>query len=221
MGDKRAICILASNKKEDQGKSISYYICKKIFGALDRKGISCELLNLRNYVLSPCTGCGACRVEDGCGKDNEFNRIYEKLSSADYLFFVSPQSITIPAKLCILFEKMEQVSFRQRGDDYNSQSELHGKLAGIISYDKGDNWSRGDCKIMVHDTISIILAALGLKVIPYNSEWNTGIFLTVRNIPAGNETLLVKEHDWKIMEETVRRYVEVIVQTSKSLHAIC
>ena len=88
MGDKRAICILASNKKEDQGKSISYYICKKIFGALDRKGISCELLNLRNYVLSPCTGCGACRVEDGCGKDNEFNRIYEKLSSADYLFFV-------------------------------------------------------------------------------------------------------------------------------------
>ena len=104
-------------------------------------------------------------MEDGCGKDNEFNRIYEKLSSADYLFFVSPQSITIPAKLCILFEKMEQVSFQQRGDDYNSQSELHGKLAGIISYDKGDNWSRGDCKIMVHDTISIVLPASLLSVL--------------------------------------------------------
>lgn len=221
MGDKRAVCILASNKRDDQGKSISYYICKKIFAALDKKGISCEILNLRGYALSPCAGCEGCREGEECGKDKEFNRAYEKLSSADYLFFISPQSIPLPAKLCMLLEKLEQLASAQTYCDYNGQSELHGKLAGIISYGKGDKWTSEDCKVMVNDTVSAVLASLGLKVVPYNSQWNTGISLTVRNIPTGNETLLVKEHDWKMMEETVKRYVEVVVQTSKSLHAIC
>lgn len=221
MEDKRAVCILASNRMDEQGKSISYYICKMIFAILNKKGISCEMINLRNYALSPCIGCGGCHEGVRCRKDKEFNQIYEQLSLADYVFFVSPQSIPIPAKLCMLFEKMEQLILLQENVNYIGQSELRGKLAGIITYGKGDIWAPEDCKIMVNDTISNILGALGLKIVPYNSKWNTGISLTVRNIPTGNETFLVKEHDWKMMEEAVRRYVEVIVQTSKSLHAIC
>ncbi len=221
MGDKRAVCILASNKMEEQGKSISYYICKMIYATLYKKGISCEVINLRNYALLPCTGCGICRDGEGCGKDKEFNRLYEELNPADYLFFVSPLNIPIPAKLCMLFEKMEQLAFLQGEYDYSGQSELQGKLAGIISYGNGERWTPENCKTMVNDTMCNVLNALGLKVVPYNSKWNTGISLTVRNIPAGGETLLVKEQDWKMMEEAVKRYVEVIVQTSKSLHAVC
>lgn len=220
MEDKRAVCILASNRMEEQGKSISYYICKMIFATLDKKGIPCELLNLKNYALLPCTGCGACHGKERCRKDKEFNRLYEEISTADYIFFVSPQNIPIPAKLCMFFEKMEQITFLQE-NNYFGQLELQGRLAGIISYGKGDRWTSENCKMMVNDTISNILNSLGLKVVPYNSKWNTGILLTVRNMSTGNETLLVKEQDWKMMEETVRRYVEVIVQTSKSLHAIC
>lgn len=221
MGEKRAVCILASNRMDEQGKNISYYICKMIFATLDKKEISCELLNLRNYGLLPCIGCEGCCNEGMCKRDKEFNRLYEELNHADYIFFISPQSIPIPAKLCMFFEKMEQLTFSQKNYDCDSQIEMCGKLAGIISYGKGDRWAPESYKIMVNDTISNVLNALGLKVIPYNSKWNTGLSLTVRNMSAGNETLLVKEQDWKMMEEAVRRYVEVIVQTSKSLHAVC
>ncbi len=217
MGDKRAVCISASNMADGKSRGISYYICKMIYSTLEKKGISCEILNLRNYSLSPCTGCGGCRETGRCEGDRGFCQLYEKLREADYLFFVTPHCVPIPAKLCMLFEKMEQISFPE--EDY--ERDAPEKLAGIISYGQGDKWEPENCKVMVNDTIRNVLGALRLKTVPYNLKWNTGISLIVRNMSGRKETLLVKEDDWKIMEEMVRRYVEVIVQTSRSLHAIC
>ena len=59
------------------------------------------------------------------------------MKEADYLFFVSPHYAPIPAKLCMLLEKMEQITFLHWWRDETYQSELFGKLAGIISHGGG------------------------------------------------------------------------------------
>lgn len=214
MKDKRAVCISASNIVKNQKQSTSYYISGMIQGALKGKEISCEILDLRKYEFSACTGCGRCRVDKRCSQDADFNQFYEKLAGTDYLFFISPCCAPIPAKLSMLLEKMEQMTALSWQKDNLCQPGMGGVLAGIISYGEG---APSKCKAMVNDTIASVLDTIGLRTVPFNSKWDTGI-----SLPVGNEWRIKgQEGDGKAVEKEIGKYVEVIVQTSKSLHAIC
>ncbi|MDE6203449.1 MAG: hypothetical protein K2G19_08230, partial [Lachnospiraceae bacterium] len=156
-----------------------------------------------------------------CVQDRSFNSIYEELMTADYVFFVSPHYAPIPAKLCMLLEKMEQITFLHWWQDQRYQSEIHGTLAGIISHGGGGITALESYKAMVNDTIANALDTIQLKVVPYNSKWNTGISLPVKNVTQKNGIFPCQEYDWKMLEENIEKYVEIIVQTFKSLYAIC
>lgn len=93
------ICISASNILSSQRESTSYKICLEVVKTLAQKNIICEILDLRDYNVSPCIGCGKCFDSKRCCKDNDFNKFYNKLIKADCVFIVSPHYAPIPAKL--------------------------------------------------------------------------------------------------------------------------
>lgn len=229
MKDQKAICISASNIIKNQRQSTSFYISEIIEDVLLEKKISCEILDLRKSHLMPCIGCRQCRKDKRCGQDAEFNRIYEKIKEADYLFLVSPYCAPIPAKLSMILEKMEKMTCAQYGKTHTGRQRLPtDTLAGILSYGKGEggeDLKQGIVateekllayKAMVNDIIAGILGRISLRTVPYNSKWNTGIVL-----PIGNDFQRKGgTQDQALLEKEIRQYVEVIVQTSKSLYAI-
>lgn len=226
--DQKAICISASNIVKNQKQSTSYYISEIIMEVLSEKNISCEILDLREFCLTPCTGCDQCLMDRRCGQDAWFNRIYEKVSGTDYLFFISPHCAPIPAKLSMLLEKMENMVSVHLLKGHTRQPKADSLLAGIISYGEvGGEVSKDQTstvlqekllryKTMVNDIIAGALNRINLRTVPYNSKWNTGIVLPIGNDFQRRESI----YDQKQLEREIRQYVEVIVQTSKSLYAI-
>lgn len=220
MKEKKAICVSASNIMHSREQSTSYRISGIVADALAAEGISCKILDLRKTDLTPCTGCGRCYEKRRCVEDRVFNRIYEEMTEAEYLFFVAPHYAPIPAKLCMLLEKMEQITFLHWWKDNDYQSELCGRLAGIISHGGGDERALGSYKAMVNDTIANALNTIQVKTAPFNSKWDTGVALPVKRAVKKEGVFPVQEYDWKMIEEVTKAYVEVVVLASRSADVI-
>lgn len=137
---KQAVCICASNMAGSGSASISLRLCEHIARLAGELGTPCEILDLRQDALSPCTGCGACFPGRRCAHDRDFNRIYEKLASSCALFLVSPHYAPIPAKLCMLLEKREEITFLPWWRDNSYRSELSGLPTSIVSHGSGGEW---------------------------------------------------------------------------------
>lgn len=102
-----ATIISASNILHTHKQSTSYRISEIVKSALIQNEVTADILDLRDYNLSPCIGYGKCIDTRRCCCDNDFNEIYNKLVDSDSIFFVSPHYASIPAKLSMLLEKME------------------------------------------------------------------------------------------------------------------
>lgn len=217
---KKAVCISASNMMDSKEKSTSLLISERVREILGKSQVTCDILDLREYELNPCVGCGQCFESRRCCRDQEFNEIYNNLTQADWCFIISPHYAPIPAKLCMLLEKMEQITFLHWWKDQSYCSELYGKLAGIISHGGGEKWALDSYKAMVNDTIANALDTVQMKVVPFSSKWDTGISLPVKHVEQGEGIFPIQEYDWESMEEKLHNYVEVVVQTARSLYAI-
>lgn len=208
----KAVCISASNIIGSGENSVSYKISMMVKEILDRDKISCEIIDLKDYNLTPCIGCGACFESKRCSMNKDFNVIYEKVKNAEYLFFISPHYAPIPAKLCMLLEKMEQITFLHWWKDESYKSELYGIKTGIISHGGGADWALDSYKTMVNDTITNALVTIQCKVIPYNEKWNTGIALGVDHVEQDEKVFPVQKYDWEKMHVLVEEYVGLVCQ---------
>lgn len=208
----KAVCISASNIIHSNESSVSKIFCDKIMEILKAKNIECETIDLRNYPLHSCIGCGKCFDSKRCCSDNDFNNIYDKLVRADAVFFVSPHYAPIPAKFCMLLEKMEEITFLHWWKDNTYQSEVYGLPAGIISHGGGSDWALKSYKAMVNDTIANALDTIQCKVIPYNTEWDTGISLPVQKVIEKDDIFPVQEYDWSAISQKIEEYVEIVVK---------
>ena len=83
----KIVCVSAGNIIHSGCDSVSYTICRKIAGLLRQKSIICDIIDLREYSLVPCTGCGGCYDSRRCCCDSGFNQIYEKIIKSDGIFF--------------------------------------------------------------------------------------------------------------------------------------
>lgn len=209
----KAICISASNILSSGDKSISQQICKQISKILKEQHILCEIIDLRTVTLSPCIGCGKCFDSKRCCNDTDFNMIYNKLALSDAVFFVSPHYAPIPAKLSMLLEKMEEITFLHWWKDNTYKSELYALPAGIISHGGGANWALKSYKAMVNDTIANALDTIQCKIIPYNSEWDTGISLPVYKVLEEETIFPVQEYDWETINQKLDAYVRMFIQS--------
>lgn len=213
----RVLCVSASNILHSKRNSVSEIICNKIAEMLEAKGIVCEIADLRAYSLSPCTGCGGCFRTKRCCNDSDFNIIYEKVIEADAVFFVSPHYAPIPAKLSMMLEKMEEITFLHWWKDNGYKSEVYGIPAGIISHGGAPDWALKSYKAMVNDTIANALDTIQCKVVPYNSEWNTGISLPVQTVLESDGIFPVQEYDWNLLAQKLKEYIELVLKDVQTI----
>lgn len=208
----KVLCISASNIHHSKNNSISKILCDKITEILQEKDIMCETVDLREHSLNACIGCGNCFYRRRCCNDKDFNKIYEKAIEADAIFFVSPHYAPIPAKLCMVLEKMEEITFLHWWKDNTYQSEINGKPAGIISHGGASDWALKSYKEMVNDTIANALDTIQCRVVPYNSEWNTGISVPVKNVLEKKGVFPVQEYDWKMITGILTEYADMVLK---------
>ena len=207
-----AVCISASNISNSYRESTSYKICEIIKKVLSQSGIECHILDLREFDLSPCIGCGKCFDSKRCCKDKGFNTIYNKILNSNCVFFVSPHYAPIPAKLSMLLEKMEEITFLHWRKDNTYKSEMYNIPVGIISHGGGSNWALSIYKAMVNDTVANALDTIQCKTVPYSKEWNTGISLPVCSVIEENSIFPIQTYDWQAIEQKIQEYVKCVVQ---------
>lgn len=208
---KKIICISASNIVHSQNQSTSMLLCEKIDAIVREKGNECEIIDLRRYMLSPCIGCGKCYDSKRCCCDSAFNEIYESIIQSDCIFIVSPHYAPIPAKLSMLLEKMEEITFLHWWKDNNYRSEVYGIPAGIISHGGGSDWALKSYKAMVNDTIANALETIQLKTVAFNTEWETGISFGVSNVTEQSDNFPVQEYEWNTILQKLQTYIDVIL----------
>lgn len=208
----KILCISASNILHSKENSISYVICSKIFEIVSEKGMTCEIVDLRNYRLCPCIGCGKCFEKKRCFYDVDFNTIYEKAIGSDVIFFVAPHYAPIPAKLSMILEKMEEITFLHWWKDGKYKSEVYGIPVGIISHGGASDWALKSYKAMVNDTIANALDTIQCKIVPYNLEWNTGISLPVQSVLEEDHIFPIQKYDWDLITHELKEYIDLVLK---------
>lgn len=214
----KAICISASNILISKLESTSYKFCVEIDKILGQKAIECEIIDLRDFSLSPCVGCGKCFDSRRCCCDTDFNNLYEKIISSEMIFFVVPHYAPIPAKLCMLLEKMEEIAFVHWWKDNTYKAETCGLPAGIISHGGGSDWALSSYKAMVNDTVANALDTIQCKVVAYSEEWNTGISIPVLSVEETESIFPVQKYDWEILRGMIEKYVEKVTEEQRKRH---
>ncbi len=145
--------------------------------------------------------------------------ILESRIPCDYLqdtvglyFLHSPHYAPIPAKVSMLLEKMEQITFLHWWKDNSYRSELYHLPAGIISHGGGAQWALKNYKAMVNDTIANALETIQCRVIPFDSEWNTGISLPISKIEETDSIFPVQRYDWDSIRQKLEEYIEIVLR---------
>lgn len=208
---KKIICISASNIVHSRNQSTSMLLCEKIATIVREKGIDCEIIDLRSSLLLPCIGCGKCYDNKRCCCDSDFNKIYESIIQSDGVVFVSPHYAPIPAKLSMLLEKMEEITFLHWWKDNNYRSEVYGIPAGIISHGGGSDWALKSYKAMVNDTIANALETIQLKTVAFDTEWETGISFGVSKVTEQSDIFPIQEYEWNTILHKLRTYINIML----------
>ena len=214
----KVLSISASNmvhaKKESTSLEVCQIIEKIIKTKLTGNGVQLEIIRLVDAGLSPCTGCGKCFMMNKCCTDDSFNNIYSRIAQSDALFIVSPHYAPVPAKLCMLLEKMEQISFLNRFHNINYRPIVYKVPVGIIAHGGGsDDAALRSYKDMVLDTIANALRTIMMDVVGLNEEWPTGIALPVKEaLQDEDEIFPVQLYDWADVENRVTPLVLNVIE---------
>lgn len=208
----KAILLSTSNILSSGKQSVSYKICEMIAHYLAEKNILYEILDLRDYSLTPCIGCGKCYNGKRCLCNPAFNEIYDKIVLSDCIFFVSPHYAPIPAKLSMLLEKMEEITFLHWWKDNSYKSEMYNLPAGIISHGGGADWALPSYKAMVNDTIANALDTIQCKIVPYNADWNTGISIPVSSVEETDSIFPNQNYYWNDIQTKLEKYITLVIQ---------
>lgn len=208
----KILCISATNILHSKKNSVSQIICDKIAEILKEKDIMCEIVDLREYSLYPCIGCGKCYESKRCCNDLGFNEIYDKVIKSDGMFLISPHYAPIPAKLSMILEKMEEITFLHWWKDDTYRSEVYGLPVGIISHGGASEWALKSYKAMVNDTIANALDTIQCRVVPYNVEWDTGISLPVQKVIEKETIFPIQEYDWHLIIQKLTEYIELVLK---------
>ena len=214
----KVLSISASNMVHAKKESTSLEACQIIEKIIKTKlagnDMQMEIVRLVDASLSPCTGCGKCFMMNKCCSDDCFNNIYSRIAQSDALFIVSPHYAPIPAKLCMLLEKMEQISFLNRFYNINYRPIVYRKPVGIIAHGGGsDDAALRSYKDMVLDTIANALRTIMMDVVGLNEEWPTGVAFPVKEVLHDEDEIFpVQLYDWVDVENRVTPLVLNVIE---------
>lgn len=202
----KVLNISAANMVHAKKESTSLAVCQIIERIIKTKltGNDMQIENIRlvDAGLSPCTGCGKCFKMNKCYSDDYFNNIYSRIAQSDALFIVSPHYAPIPAKLCMLLEKMEQISFLNRFHEINYRPIVYKIPVGIIAHGGSSTEAAlRSYKEMVLDTIANALQTVMMDVVGLDEERPTGIAFPVKEVLRDEDEIFpLQLYDWADVE---------------------
>ena len=217
----KIICISAANMKYAADKSTSLVTCQIIDNIiktkLQRDDAQVDVIKLADAVLSPCTGCGECFLTGRCCADDDFNSIYARIAGSDAVFIVSPHYTPIPSKLCMLLEKMEQISYLPWFHDNTFQPKVQNIPVGIIAHGGGSGERElRSYKTMVLDTIANALQTIMMEVVGLNDEWPTGVVFPAKEVKRDiGQTFPIQYYDWADIEDRVSPLVVKVIEKAE------
>jgi multimeric flavodoxin WrbA len=217
----KILCISAANMKYAADKSTSLITCQIIENIIKNKlhkdDAQVNVIKLANAVLSPCTGCGECFKTGRCGVNDDFNDIYAQIAAAEAVFIVSPHYTPIPSKLCMLLEKMEQISYLPWFHDSRHQPKVQGIPVGIIAHGGGSGERElRSYKAMVLDTIANALQTAMMEVVGLNADWPTGVVFPAKEVKReSGQTFPIQFYDWADIEGRVTPLVVKVMERTE------
>ena len=206
------VCISASNIRHARTTSTSTKVCQlivEILASAASPGFTSDVIPLVDYELTPCHGCGGCYTTAACRHDAVFNALYARVIQADALFVVAAHYAPIPAKLCMLLEKMEQLAFLPRFHDEGRHSPLYHKPVGIIGHSGNTEAFLAGYKGPVLDTIANALSwPLDIQIVGVDEQWPNGIIFPVKEVRKSPDSIFpIQEYDW----DDIRRRIAPLV----------
>jgi multimeric flavodoxin WrbA len=212
------VCLSASNMKNTIRNGTSTRVCGIIETVIKKnpqsKNTQVGILRLVEADLTPCTGCGECFETGQCSATDDFNGIYEKIAGSDALFIVSPHYAPIPAKLCILLEKMEQIAYLPWFHNPDHQSRLYKKPVGIIAHG-GGSYEKAlfSYQKMVLDTISNALETAMMEVVGLDEKRPNGLVFPVQEVRKDETKIFpVQIYDWEDIEHRITPLVNKVIE---------
>ena len=129
-------CIAASNTKLIGENSTSVKVCHLIEEMVknNEETASVEVIPLMDYDITTCILCGACYKSSSCVRDDEFNRLFSKIIESEGIFLVVPHYSPIPAKLIMVFEKINEILYASWVNDPQFASPLMNIKVGVIGH---------------------------------------------------------------------------------------
>ncbi len=210
------VCISASNIRHAGTQSTSYKICKLIermlYEIFPQEDLTCDIITLVDQELQPCNGCGGCYSNHHCAHDQVFNTLHERILRADGMFVVAAHYAPIPAKLCMLLEKMEQITFLPRFNQPDYRSPLYQHPVGIIAHGGGTaDISEGYRGVVIHSIANALDWPIEMKLISPAEGEPLGVCLPIARVSNDSASIFpVQEYDW----QDIRKRLTPLVQTT-------
>ena len=206
-------CISASNTKQKGTNSTSTKVCylAKDLILTDNEGdIEVEVIPLMDYDITPCILCGDCYKSSKCLYDEDFNELLTKLQDSQAGFIVVPHYSPIPAKLIMVFEKINEILYASWINDSKYQSPLKNMPVGIIGH--GGMTETNDSLKYYHDhlitPVATTLKSLSFKIIGLNERFPNGAVFGLKDDSCLRkvEGLVFPEiiQDWPKIEERIK-----------------
>lgn len=207
------VCVSAANIEPARETSASVRACKIIRDLLAARAPQArvEIIPLIDYEMKPCRMCGQCIPAGRCVRDAAFNQVFERLATADGIFFVVPHYAPLPSKLMILFEKMQEIAYLSWCADPEYRFPLHDRPVGVIGH---GGQEQNDAVLayyqrMIVDPVAAALAGVSMRVIGADEARPRGVAFGIRSLIKRPDSLFVDiQHDWDAVRNLVTPLVE-------------
>ncbi|MFW9882259.1 MAG: flavodoxin family protein [Candidatus Thorarchaeota archaeon] len=113
-----------------------------------------EIVNLYDYDIKSCEGCGLCKDLKKCKIDDQFMELIEKIKHFDRVIFATPvYRLNMPSRVYAFIERTSALLLNNEN--------FEGKICGIVCIGR----ITGNGKIQVLNTLTDFLFSMGCIVL--------------------------------------------------------
>jgi len=223
------VCISASNVENLEREGASSRTGQIIGELLHQHApwADFELVKLVDIGLEPCTMCGRCLGNNQCPYDPSFNQLFSKMIEATGVFIVIPHYASIPAKLAIILEKLQEFAFLHSYNELPGPFVLAGKPVGLVVHGgmvENEQVIKHYEKILL-EPVANAVKGVGMQIAAADTGNSKGvIFGTKRMIKPAGKCLPEFEHQWNaitqrlsVLVANMLKMVEGAEQTSRKM----
>lgn len=191
-------CISASNAHQNSNSTHACELIADILRSEVLPDADIEIICLADYEFKPCRMCGDCYVNGECADDPAFDRIFAQLRAADAVFVVCPHYATIPAKLVMLLEKLEEIAYLNHCANPEYSFPLKGKPVGLVAHGGQGEEGVPYYQRALLEPLAAAFRSVRARVIGLDAAHPNGAAFGVHTVSVKSDSVFVAlEHDWE------------------------